>query len=144
MAETEKEQSTERQRPRTQQGEVPERPRRHTHWVWPLGLAVAGLGGMAAVMLRGCRHSRMGWPIRYDDEFSYQVCLDCAVKRLFDEKTFRAYGPHGYELHELIARERALRQRRIRKQEEALASARAKAEKNASGGLQKNGSSAGT
>lgn len=126
---TEKVETTEPQRPRTQQGEVPERPRRRTRWVWPVGLAVAGFGGMAAFMLRGCRHSRMGWPIRFDDDFSYQVCVDCAIKRLFDEKTFRAYGPYGYELHELIARERAMRLRRLRKHEETLAAARAKAEK---------------
>ena len=95
-----------------------QRPRRRVHWVWPLGLAVAGIGGAAAFMLRGCWHMRMGWPIRHDDEFSYQVCLGCGVKRLFDPKTFHAYGSYGYDLHELIAHERALRLRRARRHEE--------------------------
>jgi hypothetical protein len=125
----EKEEATERQHPRTEQGEVPEPSRRRKHWVWPVGLAMAGFGGMAAVLFRGCWHGRMGWPIRYDDEFSYQVCVDCAAKRLFDDKTFRAYGPYGYDLHELIARERVERLHRLRKHEEALANARRKAEK---------------
>jgi len=137
---TEKDEAPERQqppppqnkvpeRPRTQQGEVPDRPRQRKHWIWPVGVAVAGLGGVAAFMLRGCWHVRMGWPIRFDDEFSYQVCVDCAAKRLFDEKTFRAYGPYGYDLHDLIARERTERRRRARKTEEAAVAARAKAEK---------------
>jgi hypothetical protein len=84
------------------------------HWVWPLGLAVAGLGSAAAFMLRGCWHPRMSWPIRHDDEFSYQVCPGCGIKRLFDQGTFHAYGPYGYDLHDLIARERTERIRRLR------------------------------
>jgi hypothetical protein len=36
-------------------------------------------------------------------EHSYQVCLGCGIKRLFDEKTFRAYGPYSYELNRLTA-----------------------------------------
>jgi hypothetical protein len=127
----EKDEALERQRPRTEQGEVPvpEHPHRRTHWVWPLGLAVAGFGGVAAFVLRGCWHLRMGWPTRYDEEFSYQICMNCGTKRLFDEKTFHSYGPYGYDLHELIARERALRLRRLRQHEETLAAARVKAEK---------------
>jgi hypothetical protein len=35
---------------------------------------------------------------------SYQVCLGCGIKRLFDEKSFRAYGPYSYDLNRLIAR----------------------------------------
>ena len=34
---------------------------------------------------------------------SYQVCLGCGVKRLFDEDRFRSYGPFRYDLNELIA-----------------------------------------
>lgn len=40
-------------------------------------------------------------------EHSYQVCLGCGVKRLFDEKTFCSYGPFRYDLNELIAWEKA-------------------------------------
>lgn len=102
------------------EGELPAR-RRRRHWGWGLGLAMAGLGGAAAFLLRGCWHSRLGWPVRYDDEFSYQVCVDCGIKRLFDEKAFHAYGPYSYDLHDLIARERAERMHRIRRHEETLA-----------------------
>ena len=105
---------------RTQQGEPPRRPHRHKHWVWPLGLAVAGLGGAAAFILRGCWHTQMSWPTRHDDEFSYQVCTSCGIKRLYDEKRFHAYGPYGYDLHDLIAQERAARLRRLQKHEEAM------------------------
>ena len=65
-------------------------------------------------LLRGCRHSRMGWPMR-EGEHSYQVCLGCGIKRLLDEKKFRGYGPYGYDLKELIAREQAIRMRQRRK-----------------------------
>ena len=39
-------------------------------------------------------------------ELSYQVCVGCGIKRLFDEKTFRAYGPYSYDLNRLAKRER--------------------------------------
>jgi O-antigen ligase len=79
-------------------------------WAWPLGLLAAGAGGVAAFLLRGCWHTRMGWPVREGDH-SYRVCLECGIKRLFDEKKFRGYGPYGYDVKELIARERATRMR---------------------------------
>jgi DNA-directed RNA polymerase subunit RPC12/RpoP len=53
----------------------------------------------------------MSWPTRYDDEYSYRACTDCGIKRLFDPKSFRSYGPFGYDLHELIAKHRAWRMR---------------------------------
>jgi hypothetical protein len=108
------------QTPGIRQGELPPRPHRHVHWAWPLGLAVAGLGGAAAFILRGCWHTSMSWPTRHDEEFSYQVCTSCGIKRLYDQKTFHAYGPYGYDLHELIARERAARLRRLQKHEGAM------------------------
>jgi DNA-directed RNA polymerase subunit RPC12/RpoP len=103
------------------------RVRRRPHWIWPLGLAMAGIGSTAAFVLRGCWHAHMTWPIRYDEEFSYQVCPSCGIKRLFDEKAFHAYGPYGYDVKELIARERTARIRRLRRHEELL-KARAKKE----------------
>ena len=48
-------------------------------------------------------------------DHSYQVCLGCGIKRLFDEKKFRGYGPYGYDAKELIAREQAVRIRHRRK-----------------------------
>jgi hypothetical protein len=80
-------------------------------WIWPIGLAVAGVGSVAAILLRGCLHNRMSWPIKDEEshEFSYQVCTGCGVKRLFDETCFEAYGPYSYDLHKLIARERLWR-----------------------------------
>ncbi len=114
---------------RTHQGEVPQHPhKRHMHWIWPVGLAVAGLGGAAAFLLRGCWHTHMGWPLAYDDEYSYQVCTSCGIKRLYDEKKFRAYGPYGYDLHELIARDRAAHIRWLKRKEEAEAHKKAKRE----------------
>jgi len=96
------------------------RPRR-THWVWPLGVALAGVGSAAAYLLRGCWHTHMSWPTSVDDEFSCQVCTACGIKRLYDVKSFHAYGPYGYDVHELIARERVARMRRRRQHEEAVA-----------------------
>jgi len=43
----------------------------------------------------------MSWPVRAQG-VAYQVCLSCGVKRLFDEKRFRSYGPFSYELADLI------------------------------------------
>jgi hypothetical protein len=51
---------------------------------------------------RGCWHKKMSWPVRARDH-SYQVCLGCGIKRLFNEKDFRAYGPYSYDLTRLIA-----------------------------------------
>jgi len=50
----------------------------------------------------------MSWPIRVQ-EHSYQVCLGCGIKRLFDESSFQAYGPYNYDLNRLIAWERSQR-----------------------------------
>ncbi len=86
-------------------------------WLWPLGIAAAGLGSVAAVLLRGCWHRHVTWPIRYDDHYSYIVCTDCGIKRLFDEKLFHEYGPYGYDIEELIAEERARHIQRIRRHE---------------------------
>ena len=70
--------------------------------LWPLGLVATGVAGAAVVLLRGCWHSKMSWPVRFQ-EHSYQVCLGCGIKRLFDERTFLAYGPYSYDLNRLIA-----------------------------------------
>ena len=43
----------------------------------------------------------MSWPIRVQ-EHSYQVCLGCGIKRLFDEQAFRSFGPYSYDLQHLI------------------------------------------
>ena len=88
--------------------------KRWSRWAWPLGLLAAGAGSAAAFLLRGCWHSKMGWPVREGDH-SYRVCLGCGIKRLFDEKRFRGYGPYAYDVKELIARERANRMRHRRK-----------------------------
>jgi len=48
----------------------------------------------------------MSWPVRFQ-KHSYQVCLGCGIKRLFDEKAFRAYGPYSYDLNHLIAWDRS-------------------------------------
>jgi len=86
-------------------------------WLWPLGLMATGVAGAAVAVLRGCWHQNMSWPIR-TQEHSYQVCLGCGVKRLFDEEGFRSYGPYSYDLHHLIACERARRMRLHRHSEQ--------------------------
>jgi hypothetical protein len=91
-------------------------------WLWPVGVVTTGLAGAAVVLLRGCWHGKMSWPVRAQ-EYSYQVCLGCGIKRLFDEKTFRAYGPFSYDLNRLIAREQArVTQMPIKKPAERTAS----------------------
>ena len=103
----------------TESAQVPqdeERKRRRVHWVFPVGVGLAALASAAAYVFRGCWHRNMSWPARAEDEhghFSYQVCNDCGIMRLFDERTFRGMGPYGYDLHDLIAGERLLRMRRM-------------------------------
>jgi len=75
---------------------------RKSSWLWPLGMAATGLAGAALLLLRGCWHSKMSWPVRVQG-VAYQVCLGCGAKRLFDEKRFRSYGPFSYDLSELVA-----------------------------------------
>ena len=84
-------------------------------WFWPLGVAATSVAGVVLVALRGCWHRRMTWPVRMQNH-SYQVCLECGVKRLFDEKRFCSYGPFRYDMSELIAWERS-------KQEESITQA---------------------
>jgi len=88
-------------------GQVSEK-RKKLHWLWPLGIMATGLAGAAVTVLRGCWHQNMSWPIRVQ-EHTYQVCLGCGIKRLFDEQGFRGYGPYSYDLHRLIAWERSRR-----------------------------------
>ncbi len=72
-----------------------------SRWKVPLGLVATGVAGAAVLVLRGCWHRKMSWPVRAQNH-SYQVCLGCGIKRLFDEKLFRAYGPYSYDLTRLI------------------------------------------
>jgi len=74
-------------------------------WWWP-GVVASTLAGAAAMAFRGCWHSRMGWPVG-EQGYSYQVCLSCGAKRLFDEKTFCAYGPFRSDLKQLILWQRS-------------------------------------
>jgi len=79
-----------------------EEPRttKKSSWWWP-GVVATTLAGAAAMAFRGCWHSRMSWPIG-EQGYSYQVCLSCGAKRLFNEKSFCAYGPFRYDLNQLI------------------------------------------
>jgi hypothetical protein len=80
---------------------------RKSNWWWPAGALATSLAGAAAIVaFRGCWHGKMSWPIGVQG-YSYQVCLSCGAKRLFDEKTFSAYGPFRYDLNELTAWERS-------------------------------------
>lgn len=73
-----------------------------SRWKFPLGIVATGVAGAAVLVLRGCWHRKMSWPVRYQ-EHSYQVCLGCGIKRLFDEKSFCAYGPYSYDLNRLVS-----------------------------------------
>lgn len=84
--------------------------KKSSRWIWPLSLMATTVAGAAVVVLRGCWHRKMSWPVR-SQESSYQVCLNCGIKRLFDEKNFRSYGPYSYDLERLISWERAKRVR---------------------------------
>ncbi len=108
-----------------EQAAKPEKKQWIPRWI-PWGLAFASVGAAVAVLMRGCWHSRMGWPIRYDKQYSYRVCLDCGIKRLFDPNTFQEYGPYGYELKDLIARVEEVRAQRRQKAEQAAVGAAAK------------------
>src|SRR6266446_7158215 len=88
-----------------QEQERPDKPRK-SRWLWPAGAMATGLAGVALLLLRGCWHRKMSWPVRAEGH-AYQVCLGCGVKRLFDETRFRSYGPFHYDLDELIAWETA-------------------------------------
>jgi hypothetical protein len=88
--------------------EKPTKPNK-SNWLWPTAGALAtGVAGIAVLLLRGCWHRRMSWPVR-SQGYAYQVCLGCGVKRLFDERAFRSYGSFRYDLNELIAWEKARR-----------------------------------
>ena len=62
------------------------------------------MGTIFKAVFGGCRHKKMGWPIWLEGH-SYRVCVDCGIKRLFDEETLRGYGPYSYQINELLARE---------------------------------------
>jgi hypothetical protein len=92
------------------QREKRETPRKSSWW-WPAGAVASGLAGAAAVVaFRGCWHGRMSWPVGVQG-CSYQVCLRCGAMRLFDEKTFSAYGPFRNNLNQLIAWEKSAHQK---------------------------------
>jgi len=82
------------------QQEKPERFKKSSWW-WP-GVVATSLAGAVVAAFRGCWHAKMSWPVGVQG-YSYQVCLSCGAMRLFDEKTFSAFGPFRYDLDELIA-----------------------------------------
>jgi hypothetical protein len=88
----------------------PEKPEKlkKTNWWWPAEAVASSLAGAVVVAFRGCWHGHLSWPVAVHG-YSYQVCLSCGAKRLFDEKTFSAYGPFRYDLNELIASEKAMK-----------------------------------
>jgi hypothetical protein len=81
-----------------------------TGWLWPVGAMATGLAGVGLLLLRGCWHRKMSWPVRAQG-YAYQVCLGCGVKRLFDETHFRSYGPFQYDLNDLILWENSRKQK---------------------------------
>jgi hypothetical protein len=100
-------------------GTVNEKGTKQKNWLWPVGIVATGLAGAAVAILRGCWHQKMSWPIRVQ-EHSYQVCLGCGIKRLFDEHNFRSYGPYSYDLNRLIAWQRAQHIKYLRESEDKV------------------------
>jgi len=92
--------------------DIPSERTKVGRWLWPLGLMATGLAGAAVTVLRGCWHQNMSWPVRTENH-SYQVCLGCGIKRLFDEDNFRSFGPYSYDLTRLVAWEEAKRLKTI-------------------------------
>jgi len=88
-------------------------------WWWP-GVVATTLAGAAAMAFRGCWHKRMSWPVSVQG-YSYQVCLRCGAKQLFDEKTFCAYGPFRSELNQLMVWQRSTK---LKAEAEAITNAR--------------------
>jgi len=86
--------------------------KKKSSWLWPVGLLATGLAGVGVMILRGCWHGKMSWPVRAQDH-SYQVCLGCGIKRLFDERAFRAYGPYSYDLVRLVEWDRAQKRKAV-------------------------------
>src|SRR5271163_3043073 len=74
----------------------PQEPARFkkSSWWWR-GVVTSGLA------FRGCRHQRMSWPVGAQG-YSYQVCLSCGAKRLFDEAAFSGVGPFRNDLNWLL------------------------------------------
>jgi hypothetical protein len=69
------------------------------------GAAVLHVTEVAEYLFTSCRHKTLGLPIQDRvSSCSYQVCLECGKKRLFDEKKFLAYGGFGNDLAGLLAR----------------------------------------
>jgi hypothetical protein len=99
-----------------QEQEANSKNTKRSRWLWPMGLLATGMAG-AAVLLRGCWHSKMSWPIR-SQGCAYQVCTGCGIKRLFDEDAFRGYGPYSYDLQRLLAYDR---DRRLKMNQETAA-----------------------
>lgn len=89
------------------------RKQENSRWLWFWGMLATGLAGAGVVVLRGCWHRKMSWPVRAQGH-SYQVCLGCGIKRLFDEIAFRAYGPYSYDLNHLIAWDLAQQPQKLR------------------------------
>ena len=63
-------------------------------WMFPASIALAGIGSAATLLMRGgCMHA-WNWPGRVspadvkhtgDENYSYQVCTKCGIRRLYDE-----------------------------------------------------------
>jgi hypothetical protein len=91
-----------------EQGQEKSGKAKRTNWWWPAEAVANSLAGVVIIAFRGCFHSRMSWPVAMQG-YSYQVCLGCGAKRLFDEETFTAYGPFRYDLNELIVSDKPTR-----------------------------------
>jgi hypothetical protein len=70
---------------------------KNSQW-WHPAVVANSVAEVVVSAFRGCWHSTVSWPVG-GPGCSYQVCLGCGAKRLFDEETFTAYGPFRYDLN---------------------------------------------
>jgi hypothetical protein len=78
---------------------------KNSQW-WRPAVVANSVAGVVDSAFRGCWHSKMSWPVGVQG-YSYQVCLSCGAKRLFDEDSFSAYGPFRYDLNAVLGSQKA-------------------------------------
>ena len=77
-------------------------PTKETSWYLPACPAawVRIAASLVGVLFGCCWHKNLSWPMS-DKRYTYQVCVVCGMKRLFDKNSFRGYGSFSYDLNKI-------------------------------------------